>query len=298
MVIDELGIFADDMNRIEDGKTSEVEETLAWLADNTAMTLAALSSTSLLDKVRDEAAVSQTKLDMMIARTRFKTMRLNHIMRSCHNIAAATLTDSVNETQTYGPIIQEAMSPGSSSSTVPGTRPKALLYKWTGDVHQTFIKVDHRPLAGFVLQHLRTLPTGFKVVVLCDREISARQLSDLLRREHMPIACYHGGVERFYGDTPHYRKDGANDGGEAELSKWLEAPRGILVTHEPQFRGCEADAVICVSKDWAIKRGCRRSPVTRAVAHLCLITSDWGINVPEMKKNWELETLEEGVTIE
>ena len=63
LVIDELCISANDKKKLKSGETSasELEETLAWLANNTAMTLAALSSTSLLD--RDTAVdhdVSQT----------------------------------------------------------------------------------------------------------------------------------------------------------------------------------------------------------------------------------------------
>ena len=86
------------MKRMNAGQTTELEETLAWLADNTAMTLAALSSTSLLDRYSgDKAAVSQTMLDEMITRTGFKRVNLSNIMRSSQNIAAATSTASVNE---------------------------------------------------------------------------------------------------------------------------------------------------------------------------------------------------------
>ena len=49
VIIDELSLSNDDMVKIKTGQTSEMEETLAWLADNTAMTLAALSSSYLLD---------------------------------------------------------------------------------------------------------------------------------------------------------------------------------------------------------------------------------------------------------
>ena len=48
--MDELSINKDDMEKMKAGETSELEETLTQLRDNTAMTLAALSSTSLLDR--------------------------------------------------------------------------------------------------------------------------------------------------------------------------------------------------------------------------------------------------------
>ena len=67
------------------------------------------------------------------------------------------------------------------------------------------------------------------------------------------------------------------------------------MTHEQQFRGCEADAVICVTRVWGdYTDHSGRSPLTRAVAHLCLITSDAFISFRKMKRHWELEILEEG----
>ena len=50
VIIDELSISYDDKEKMNSGETSELEETLTWLADNTTITLAALSSTSLLDR--------------------------------------------------------------------------------------------------------------------------------------------------------------------------------------------------------------------------------------------------------
>ena len=119
VIIDELSISDDDLRRMKAGQTTETEETLTWLADNTAMTLAALSSTSLLDR-DTHAAVSETALDEMIARTRFEAVTLENIMRSSKNIASATSLDSVNQAQSSSiSKIQSSISPG-SSSTVPG----------------------------------------------------------------------------------------------------------------------------------------------------------------------------------
>ena len=79
LIIDELSISYEDIRKMEDGKTTETEETLAWLADNTAMTLAALSSSSLLDRVTYDAVYKKV-LDEMIARTGFKAVSLKHMM--------------------------------------------------------------------------------------------------------------------------------------------------------------------------------------------------------------------------
>ena len=97
VIIDELSISDDEKKKMKAGQTTETEETLTWLADNTAMTLAALSSTSLLDRATYDA-VSETKLDKMITRSRFEAVSLKNIMRSSKNIASATSLDSFNQT--------------------------------------------------------------------------------------------------------------------------------------------------------------------------------------------------------
>ena len=300
VIIDELSLNDDDAKKLKSGKTSELEETLVWLADNTAMTLAALSSTSLLDRrnggnddddddddVAGEA-VSQTELDEMITRIGFKGVNLKHIMRSSQKIAAATSTAKVSEVRSDGYNIPETILPG-SSSTVPGTLPKAWVYK---DINY----VNYQKLAGYVTQYLRTLDTEkLKCVVLTDPDISSRQLSIELRR-NTPVSCYDGNVETFdeYLGTPIYREESTatGDGGEGELTAWLRAEAGVLVTSEVQFRGAEADSVIFVTRSWGDYGSNLRSPVTRAVAGLLLITSDYLLNIPVLRRSWEVKILE------
>ena len=97
-----------------------------------------------------------------------------------------------------------------------------------------------------------------------------------------------------YGGRPEYREGGAGDGGEKELTAWLGAGGGVLVTSELQFRGCEADTVIFVTRGWgAYRSSTRRSPVTRAVAGLLLVTSDRWLSVPGLRRDWDVEIVEE-----
>ena len=89
-----------------------------------------------------------------------------------------------------------------------------------------------------------------------------------------------------------YREDRGEDGGLAELTQWLRADSGILVTHERQYRGCEADAVILMTEVWAsgYSGANMRSGVTRGVAHSALVTSDLGIRVREMREHgWDVD---------
>lgn len=289
MIIDELSVNNDDKKKMAAGETGEFEETLAWLRRNTAMTLAALSSTSVLDKHSPiDRAVTQKVFYEMVARTGFKTVSLKHIMRSSQNIATATSTASISAAWTVSQI-KDTIKPG-YSSTVPGTRPKAMVYKHSN-------KVDYKKLAGFVMQHLRTLDTEhLKCVLLTDQGISAMMLSDQMRRGNVPVSCYHGGVDKFDHDgTPKYRKGSAGGGGEAELTAWLRAEGGVLVTHEVQFRGAEVDYVIVVKKQWAGSRNSSRNPLTRAVAGLLLLISDSLLNVQALREHWDVEIVEEGV---
>ena len=276
------------------GTTSELEETLTWLRDNTAMTLAALCSTSLLDSDttgNDDNNISQRELTEMISRTGFSTVKLEHIMRSSKNIAAATSPDSVDKARTMETNLQESILPG-ISSTVPGTRPRAWVYKYNR------YDDDYIKLAGFVTQHLRTVDTEqLKCVVLTGQNLSARWISDQLRSENMPVSCYHAGIERFHTwANPEFQEDRdyEDDGGEAELNEWLMSESGVLVTNEVHFRGAEADFVIFVTREWGGAYSSVRSPVTRAVAGLLLITSDKGLDFQELSKNWDVEIVEEG----
>ena len=64
MVIDDLALSDEDMKKINADESSELEEILAWLRHNTTLTLAALSSTSLLDRRQenDGTDISKTEL--------------------------------------------------------------------------------------------------------------------------------------------------------------------------------------------------------------------------------------------
>ena len=64
MVIDELALSDEDIKKIIAGETSEMEEILTWLKHNTAMTLAALSSTSLLDRREENDGTDKSKTEL------------------------------------------------------------------------------------------------------------------------------------------------------------------------------------------------------------------------------------------
>ena len=92
------------------------------------------------------------------------------------------------------------------------------------------------------------------------------------------VRCYDAGIKMFYDDgIPIYREGGAGEGGEAELIAWLRAEGGVLVTDAEQFRGAEADYVIFITRSWGVGYTSNRNPVTRAVAGLLMIASNYGV---------------------
>ena len=53
--------------------------------------------------------------------------------------------------------------------------------------------------------------------------------------------------------------------------------------------------MIFVTRNWGgYSSFSMRSPVTRAVAGLTLVTSDWDLRVPGLRENWDVEIVEEG----
>ena len=128
----------------------------------------------------------------MMRKTEYEVVNLKHIMRSSSKIAEAANPESIKK-MVAGNMIQETIKPG-SSSTVPGSRPRALVYKHTENV-------DYDKLADFVRKHLNTMASAnIKITVLCDLSISARNLSDKVKNKDMTVICYDGGVEMFKND--------------------------------------------------------------------------------------------------
>ena len=74
------------------------------------------------------------------------------------------------------------------------------------------------------------------------------------------------------------------------MENWLSFG-GVLLTHNLLFSGCEADIVIFVSQDWGAVCASNdefRSGVTRAVADLCVVTSDIGFDRGKLEKYFDV----------
>ena len=104
VVIDELSISDGDMEEIQNngGENSEIKKILEWLSVNTKMTLAALSSSSLLDRreKRNKDNKDNKEIDFEWL-PGFQTVNLKNIMRSSQKIAEATSVESLNNMHGY-----------------------------------------------------------------------------------------------------------------------------------------------------------------------------------------------------
>ena len=113
-----------------------------------------------------------------------------------------------------------------------------------------------------------------QIVILCDLNISPRELKPQLRSRR-EILLYDSGVSEFRDVyTPHYY-NADTDRQREDLLHWLEKG-GVLLTHDKLFKGCEAETVVFVSPSWGSTGSVqRRGGAVRAVSDLCLVTSSW-----------------------
>ena len=180
---------------------------------------------------------------------------LPHVMRNSNNIRAATTLQAASE---YGyNQVRVRGWPESASSTVVGERPKCRLIKdeeWSWDAVAS--AVDQ-----FLAIHSRC-------VVLC-RYHEVTKLSAALSALPCPHLLYTGQQQQ-----------------QGAVERWLEGEgEGVLVTTTALFRGCEAQAVVQVTR--CGRRMLLRTAATRAVAALLLITSDERIDCDQVYNYFE-----------
>ena len=204
-------------------------------------------------------------------------------MRNSVNITSATSPDSLDKYRD-GDSINKSISSG-SCSTVIGTRPTCYFYKDS-------VGVNYEEMARCANKYLENNRSK-QTVILCNRNISPRQvkmkLKPLLTGD---VTLYDAGVEKFdYYNTPlHY---GADIAGQREQVKTWINNGGVLLTHDSMFRGCEAETIVFLTQFWGGAVGQTRSGPTRAVSQLCIVTSDYGIKLDEIKQHFNVVDVRE-----
>ena len=191
-------------------------------------------------------------LQTALSRAGYQPSVLRRVMRNSDNIRAATTVQAASEYSKYRyskPVSVRGW-PESGSSTVPGERPQCRVIKekeWS-----------MKAVASAVEQYLAT---HNRCVVLCDYYDEVTGLSAALTSPHLLY-------------TGQQQQQGA-------VERWLEGEgEGVLVTTADLFRGCEAQAVVQVTR--CGRRMLLRTAATRAVAALLLITSDERIDCDQV----------------
>ena len=281
MIIDELYISEEDTRKIKDGERSEFAELLEYLRGKCDKTVIVLSSSSVsdFDFFSSGKDMTNDQLTGVIQSSGYKFVTLDKVMRNTSSITNSVTADSFNS---YYILLNISPSiPSGRSSTVTGHKPTAVIYSDVG---------NYSVLGQCVRRYLDGNPhiLNTRLAILCEENISVRELQPEISSLFPDMKCYDAGIEKFDYNRPVYR-DNADNSDENAVIRWLEEG-GTLLTHAPMFRGCEAESVIVV-RSTDIFGDTPRSPLTRGVANLCLIISDWDLNQANMKKHFNIINL-------
>ena len=288
LIIDELYIYEHERGKIREGERSDFAELLEYLREKCEKNVIVLSSTTSSDSSHRPGDISSDHLYGMIQSLGYKAVTLDKVMRNTSSITNSVSDNSWNSFK--GRIagindISLCISRG-HCSTVTGSKPTAIFYKESDEG-------DYSVLGHCVQMYLDGNPhiRDTRLAILCDSEISARRLNPEISSLFPDMKWYDAGIEEFDGvnspkfNLPEYYGYTENYG-EAAVIRWLEEG-GTLLTHAYMFRGCEAESVIVVCKDWGTIAGYNpRSSATRGVANLCIITGDSALKPEEMQQHF------------
>ena len=144
-MMDEFHLSEYDLMMIKRGETSAAVETLGRLRRRFRAIWVVTSTTCLLDITSDSD--DKVELGPVMSGAGYQTILLPHIMRCSRRIAEATSPENYNNYTKNSFKVSRSIAAGSASSTVAGTRPTAILYKWTPDL-------DYQVVAGCVSLYL------------------------------------------------------------------------------------------------------------------------------------------------
>ena len=136
-----------------------------------------------------------------------------------------------------------------------------------------------------------------RIAVLCLYDlIEPRKLFEHLKIAIDDVALYDAGISIFVAEKPSYIKDKEDDihSDKSVVENWL-IKGGTLITHHEVFKGCEADVVIVVTRNWgrmSVMTLGQRSAATRGVAHACIVMSEYeGLKEQELSKHFNIQRI-------
>ena len=290
LIIDELHICNDDKEQIKVGKRSKFAELLEYLKGKCEKSVIVVSSSSVIDRTLEERTpgfendMTSDHLTEVIQSSGYNVVTLEKVMRNTSSITHSVTADSWNSYHRQGAAGISLSIPSGQSSTVTGHKPTAIIYKWSPEV-------DYRVLGECVTRYIADNPhiKDTRLAILCDGGISVRALKIFCLPFFPDMKCYDAGVEIFEEERLVF-SDNTDNSDEDGVIKWLEEG-GTLLTYSQMFRGCEAESVIAVYRFWnggAYENP--RSAVTRGVANMCIITSDYYLRTirDDMKNNFKV----------
>ena len=279
---------------IKQGKRSEFEKLLEYLREKCEKTVIVLSSSSAIDSTQNTLYMQKDQLTGVIQSSGYKIVTLDKVMRNTSSIANSVSAGSWSSYNKSGHKITPTI-PSGYSSTVTGHKPTAILYKPRDGKMGKYVATitDYRLLGRCVKRYLdgNLQIRDTRLTILCDKRISVGKLKPDIISLFPDMKCYDAGIEEFdeysmpvYSDITDY-----DYSDEDTVINWLEEG-GTLLTHANLFRGCEAESVIVVSRDWAgsVTNDTPRSSATRGVANLCIISGNNELNPKSMKKHFNV----------
>lgn len=303
-----LQIFIDELNlsEIRGGKgvidqkekekaTEETAVILREISQKCHLLWIVISSSSVAD--RNAHTLNKEQLHEFIQQTNMDYVNLTKIMRNSQSIANVAPANKFYQFSSgySGKETSTSIIPG-ECSTIIGKRPSAILITCSTDYQLESDPSTYKLYADAVSKYYKNIANQIsqhmKVAIICDYGF---EISKLL--EHLEITediqIYDAGIKMFIMDgTTHYyyyyRNCEEDDkyGDTTVVQTWLNSG-GVLLTHNFLFSGCEADVVIFVSQDWGAICASNdefRSGVTRAVADLCVVTSNIGFDRDKLEK--------------
>ena len=292
MIIDELPLSNDDLEKILKGEESELCLTLQVVEQCSDLACASISSSSLLESQgfhtsAPTVSLSDLKDHLSKRCPSYSRAELGACMRSSGSIAAAADPAAVEAASSRTTIPTVSVIPPGSRSTVPGPPPRMVLTKWSDIPDYPTIQLS----LAHCLTSLLPSPLTGPVAILCGADISPREVAQRLSSSQHPVTLYDGGVRHYDSDgSPSLYPAAERRDQRGQLEVWLGGGAATLVTHNILFSGMEAATVIYVT-GWPGAEPGARSGIMRATAGLLLVADSDAVEEEEASKMFNVITI-------
>ena len=311
---DEFPVSKVDLEAVKKNKDGDLIRMLRAIDDGSCQAYVSLKTTCLLDtvfargpktKAMREAGASISTRDLksyIEKQTNCKVKVLSQRMRNSSKIGKAVVANMEEYALKREAFpVAAVLETGNSNHTVPGERPHCVVGNLGG---YTPCMENIAKCLKFSLTELLHLPSSGDpagklpphTAILCGDNIRPREVWKTIDYLNIKPCLYDGGVEYYsYATANHYptpmdpiTSEHSTVQQRADLVQWMEAPGGILVTHNRLFAGMEAPMVVLITKTLGTNETAVRSGMLRAVAKLVVITDEKDIKIETVEKHFEV----------